>query len=134
MHAFVAVYLALGFFASLGLFGWLAVASVRRDGFRNAVRGGARAYFRELPLYWRVPVVAWTFLIAAPIIAAWAIAAGQWDPVGATFVAILSLAYLSLLRWHLCAEGAGSERTSWRPEPVGRDHAPRLAARAERAR
>ena len=47
------------------------------------------------------PWAAWTFLIAAPLIAAWAIIEGQWDPLGAIFLALLWLLYLALLRWHL---------------------------------
>jgi len=49
-------------------------------------RGGP-TYAEELPLYWRVPVAAWTFVIALPLIAAWAIVNGDWDPVGAIFLA-----------------------------------------------
>ncbi len=74
------------------------------DGVRNTLRGAARAYFKELPLYWRVPVVAWMYLIALPLIAAWAIARGEWDPVGGISLAVLWLLYLALLRWHRAAK------------------------------
>ena len=69
---FIAVYLTVGF-----LIGWLAVSSVRRHGFRRAVRGAARKYVEELPLYWRVPVAGWMFVIALPLIAVWAIVKGD---------------------------------------------------------
>jgi hypothetical protein len=89
----------------VALFGWLAVSTVRRHGLRNAVRRGAQTYVDELPLYWRVPVAAWTFVIALPLIAFWAILNGEWDPVGAVFVALLWLLYLALLRWHRAPSG-----------------------------
>ncbi len=100
MRLAFAIFLAVGFLLSMGVFGWLAVWSVRRHGFRDAVRGAARMYAEELPLYWRVPVAAWTFVVALPIIAIWAILRGDWDPVGAAFVALLWLTWLALLRWH----------------------------------
>jgi hypothetical protein len=82
--------------------GFLVVTSIRRHGFRNAARSAARTYVEELPLCWRVPWAAWTFLIAAPLIAVWAIVKGEWDPVG-IFLALLWLLYLALLRWHSVA-------------------------------
>src|SRR6266516_4289832 len=100
VRTFVAAYLAVGFLIGIGLFGFLMVSSVRRHGFRNAVRSAARTYVEELPLYWRAPVAAWMFVIALPLIAAWAIVKGEWDPVGALFVALLWLLYFALLRWH----------------------------------
>ena len=109
MHTFVAVYLAMGFLLGLGLFGWLAVSAIRRHGVRNPVRGAARTYAEKLPLYWRVPVAAWTFVIALLLIAAWAIVNGDWDPVGAIFLALLWLLYFGLLRWHWATKGRGSE-------------------------
>jgi len=74
---FIAVYLTVGFLIGFALFGWLAVSSVRRHGFRKAVRGAARKYVEELPLYWRVPVAGWMFVIALPLIAVWAIVKGD---------------------------------------------------------
>src|SRR3954447_138509 len=106
---FVAVYLAIGFLVGLALFGWLAVSAIRRHGVRNAVRGAARTYAEELPLYWRVPVAASTFVIALPLIAAWAIATGDWDPVGVIFLTLLWLLYVGLLRWHWAAKGRSRE-------------------------
>ena len=100
MRTFVAVYLAVGFVIGFGLLGWIAVASARRHGLRHSLHRAAQTYVAELPLYWRVPVVAWTCLIALPVIAVWAIAEGEWDPVGAAFVALLWLLYLALLKWH----------------------------------
>lgn len=92
------------------MFERLAVSVNRRHGVRNAVRGAARTYAEELPLYWRVPVAAWTFVIALPLIAAWAIANGDWDPVGAIFLALLWLLYFGLLRWHWAAKARSRER------------------------
>jgi hypothetical protein len=108
----VAVYLAVGFLIGFALFGWIAVSSVRRHGFRKAASSAARTYIEELPLYWRVPVVGWMFVIALPLIAMWAIVGGDWDPVGAVAVGLLWLLYLSLLRWHYRAKarGRGSAR------------------------
>jgi hypothetical protein len=111
VRAFVAVYLAVGFLLGLGLFGWLAVSGIRRHGFRNAVKGAARTYIEELPLYWRVPVAAWTFVIAAPLIALWAIVNGEWDPAGAILLALLWLLYVGLLRWHRAAKEQARERS-----------------------
>ena len=107
MGTVVAVYLAVGLLIAIALFGWIAVSSVRRHGFRNAVRGAARTYVEELPRYWRVPVVGWMFVIALPVIAVWASVRGDWDPVGAVFVGLLCLLYLALLRWHYRAEARG---------------------------
>jgi hypothetical protein len=53
----------LVFVIAFALFGWVAVASVRRHGLSGAVRGPARTYVRELPLNWRVPVAGWLFVI-----------------------------------------------------------------------
>jgi fatty acid desaturase len=74
----------------------------------------ARTYAEELPLYWRVPVAAWTFVIALPLIAAWAIVNGDWDPVGAIFLGLLWLLYFGLLRWHSAAKGRARERNRLR--------------------
>jgi hypothetical protein len=119
----VAVYLLAGFLLGLGLCGWLAVASVRRHGFRHAIRGATRTYLEYLALYWRVPVAAWTFLIALPLIAAWAILKGDWDPVGAIYVALIWLLYLALLRWHRRAR-----RQQARAAQVGRITSRRLGS------
>ena len=97
----IGTYLIIGFLLALGLYGWAMVSSIRSHGFRKTVRGAVKTYVHELPLYWRVPWAAWTFLIAAPLIAAWAIIDGEWDPLGAIFLALLWLLYFTLLRWHL---------------------------------
>jgi ABC-type antimicrobial peptide transport system permease subunit len=77
VRTFAALYLTVGFLAGLFLFSWVAVASVRRHGFRNAMRGAARTYAEELSTYWRVPVAAWTVLIGLPLVAAWALTAAS---------------------------------------------------------
>jgi hypothetical protein len=59
-------------------------------------------------------VAAWTFVIALPLIAAWAIVNGDWDPVGAIFLALLWLLYFGLLRWHWAAKGRARERNRLR--------------------
>jgi hypothetical protein len=100
VETFIIVYLAFGFLIGLGFYGWAAVRIVRRRGFWVGVRNGARTYIEEFPLYWRVPMVAWMFVIALPVIAAWATLNGDFDPVGAVFVFLLWLLYLGLLRWH----------------------------------
>jgi MFS family permease len=100
----VAVYLAVGFLIGFALFGWIAVCSVRRHGYRDAVRGAARTYVEELPMYWRVPVVGWLYVIALPVIAVGASVRGDWDPIGAVFLGLLWLLYLALLRWHYRAK------------------------------
>ena len=50
------------------------------------------------------------FLIALPLIAAWATFKGDWDPVGAIFLALLWLLYLGLLRWHRRAKARAGLR------------------------
>jgi hypothetical protein len=107
---FLAIYLVVGFLLGIGLYGWALVSSIRRHGLRRTVSGAAKTYAHELPLYWRVPWAAWTVLIAAPLIAAWAIAIGDWDPLGAIFLALLWLFYLTLLRWHLRSKPHHSRR------------------------
>jgi hypothetical protein len=77
MSWFVGIYLVLGFLLAIGLYGWATVSSIRRHLFRSTVRGAATTYLRELPLYWRVPWAAWTVLIAAPLIGAWALITGS---------------------------------------------------------
>jgi hypothetical protein len=114
VRTFIIVYLAIGFVIGLGLYGWAAVSTVRRQGFWLAVRNGARIYVEEFPLYWRVPVVAWMFVFALPLIAGWATLSGDFDPVGAIFVFLLWLLYLGLLRWHYRAK-ARAQPSSGRP-------------------
>jgi hypothetical protein len=104
IETFVAVYLAIGFLIAFGLFGWEVVSTVRREGFGGAVGNALRTNIEELPLYWRVPVVAWTFVIALPLIATWATLRGEFDAVGAVFVFLLWMLYLGLLRWHYRAK------------------------------
>jgi hypothetical protein len=104
VQTFTILYLAIGFLIGFGLYGWATVSTVRREGFRVAVRNGARSYIEALPLYWRVPVVAWMFVVALPLIAGWATLNGDFDPVGAIFVFLLWLLYLGLLRWHYQAK------------------------------
>jgi hypothetical protein len=60
MSWFVGIYLVVGFLLAIGLYGWATVSSIRRHGLRSTVRGAAKTYLRELPLYWRVPWAAWT--------------------------------------------------------------------------
>jgi hypothetical protein len=98
METFVAVYLMIGFLIGFGLLGWLAVSTVRREGFRRAIGSGARTYLEYFPRYWRVPVVAWTFVIALPLMATWATLKGDFDAVGAIFVFLLWMLCLGLLR------------------------------------
>jgi hypothetical protein len=61
------------------------------------------------------------FVIALPLIAAWAIVKGEWDPVGLIFVALLWLLYLGQLRWHLQAKALARnvERRPRRRRQVG---------------
>jgi hypothetical protein len=110
MRWFLGIYLVAGFLLGLGLFGWALVSSTRRHGFFSTVRGAATTYVHELPLYWSVPWAAWTVLIAVPLIAVWAIVIGEWDPVGAIFLAFLWLLYFALLRWHLRAKAHHPDR------------------------
>lgn len=123
MATFIGVYLAVGVLVGFALFGSVAVSSIRRHGFRKAVRGAARTYVAELPLYWRVPVVGWIFVIALPLIAVWNVVKGDWDPVGAIFVAFLWLLYLALLRWHYRAK-ARARDTPRRRTVASRTHTP----------
>ena len=104
MQTFTVIFLGIGFIIGITLFGWAAVSSVRRHGFREAVRRAAAGYVDELPLYWRVPVVAWLFVIALPLIAVEAIINGEWETGGAISVAIMWLLYVALLRWHYRAK------------------------------
>jgi hypothetical protein len=120
VRTFATVFLAVGFVLGFGLFAWAALASIRRHGFRNAVRDATRAYVAELPLYWRVPIAAWLFVVALPLLAVWGIVEGEWDPVAAAFLAVLWLAYLVLLRWHFRAKArarAASLSVRGRPWP-----------------
>jgi hypothetical protein len=94
VETFISVHFAIGFLIGLGLYGWAAVSTVRREGFRVAVRSGARTYIEELPLYWRVPVVAWMFVKRVAAMEA-QLAAGRADLVA-----------LALL---------GRDTHSWRP-------------------
>jgi hypothetical protein len=119
IEIFIGVYLGIGFLVFFGLVGWVTVSSVRRHGFRSTARGAARAYLEELPLNWRVPVAAWMFLIALPLIAAWSILTGEFDAVGALFLALIWLLYFALLRWHRRAKA----RTGSVPRPPRRRHA-----------
>jgi hypothetical protein len=112
MSWFVGIYLVLGFLLAIGLYGWATVSSIRRHGFRSTVRGAAKTYLHELPLYWRVPWAAWTVLIAAPLIAAWALITGEWDWLGAIFLALLWLLYFGLLRWHLRSKAYHAGRSA----------------------
>lgn len=99
MKTFVVVYLVVGFAIAIALLSWAFVASARRHGFRNTIRHSVRGYVEYLPLHPRTRISAWMFVIALPVIAAWEIVDGEWDPIGAVFVAVLWLAYFALLRW-----------------------------------
>jgi hypothetical protein len=109
MRMLIGVYLSLGFLIGFGLVVWLLVSSARRHGLRSTVRHATRTYIEELSLHWRVPWAAWTFLIAAPLIAAWAILSGDWDPLGAASLVLLCLFYVALLRLHRRAKTRARE-------------------------
>jgi hypothetical protein len=110
VRTFVGVYLVVGFLTGFAVYGWLIFSSVRRHDVRAAVRGALRTYVQDLPLYWRVPVAAWMFVIALPLIAACAAVTGDWDTVGAIFVAVLWLLWFVVLRWHRHAKARARER------------------------
>ena len=103
METAILVYLAVGLLVAVVLFGWAAAHAIRRHGLRRASRGAARSFVTELPLYWRVPVVAWMLLIALPAVGVWATASEGFDAAGALMLAVLWLLALALLRWHLRA-------------------------------
>jgi hypothetical protein len=103
MQLFLGVYLVLGFAVGLALYSWIFVSSVRRHGFRATIGGATRVFVRDLPLNWRVPWAAWTFVIGIPVVAAWATITGRFDLSGAVALAIVWLLYVALLRWHLRA-------------------------------
>ena len=104
MTTFITVYLAVGFLIALSLFGWIAVSSVRRHGFRSSVRGATHTFLEELPLYWRTRVAAWVFVIVLPLIAAWEAVDGDVDATDAISLAVVWLLWFALLRWHLRAK------------------------------
>jgi hypothetical protein len=104
VETFVAAYLAIGFVIGFALFGWAAMSAIRRHGLRGALRSGRRTYIQELPLYWRVPVASWMFVITLPLIAGWVTLNGDFDAVGAISVFLLWMLYLALLRWHYKAK------------------------------
>jgi hypothetical protein len=109
VRTFIGVYVAVGFLVGFGLFGWLGISSVQRRGLRATVRGAARTLAEELPLYWRVAVAAWMFVIALPLIAAWAVLEGEVDAAGVISVTLAWLLGLALLRWHLRAKARARE-------------------------
>jgi hypothetical protein len=104
MPTFVTVYLALGILIGAVLYGRIAIASVRRVGTRGAARSALETLHEELPLYWRIPVASWTFVIGVPLIAVWATLTGDFDVFGALALAAIWLFYLWLLRWHYRAK------------------------------
>jgi len=71
----------------------------------------------DLPLYWRVPIAAWLFLVGLPLLAVWEIVRGDWDLVGAVFLALLWIGYLALLRWHFRAKARAREASRSRRHP-----------------
>jgi hypothetical protein len=72
VRTFTLVYLAAGFAIGIGLFGWAAVSSVRRHGFRRTLSGTRKFFREELPLYPKVPIAAWLGIIAFPALTIWA--------------------------------------------------------------
>jgi hypothetical protein len=104
VQTFIVVYLAFGFVVGFGLFGWAALSSVRRHGFRNSVTGGAQELVNELPFYWRVPVVAWLGIIALPVLSAWAFIRDGVDALGVIILCLLWLGSFALLRWRRSAK------------------------------
>jgi hypothetical protein len=110
VRTFTLAYLAAGFAIGIGLFGWAAVSSVRRHGFRRAV-SGTRKFFREdLPLYPKVPLAAWLGIVAFPVLAIWATVVDGFDAAGAVALFLLWLGSLALLRWHLKARARWQRR------------------------
>jgi hypothetical protein len=104
VSTFVAVYLLVGFVLGAGLFAWAFSASVRRHGLSGAMRNAVHAYWHELPLYWRVPWAAGTFLIFAPVIVFVSAVRGDFSAAGTIALGILWLLYLRLLLWHRSAK------------------------------
>ena len=94
----------MGFLLGAGLFGWAFSASVRRHGLSGAIRSAVQSYWHELPLYWRVPWAAGTFLIFAPLVVLVAAVHGDFDVAGTIALGILWLLYLRLLLWHRSAK------------------------------
>jgi hypothetical protein len=101
MERFIEIYLVVGFLLGISLLGWALVSSTRRYGFRDMARRAARGYVHGLHVSRRLRWTAWTFLVTTPLIAAWAILHGNWDPLSAIFLALLWLIYFALLRWQL---------------------------------
>jgi hypothetical protein len=108
--SFVLAYLAAGIAAGAAVIGWAAVTSVRRHGFRSAVRGAARASTDDPPL---VGAFAWLCVLAYPVLFVIAVATDGFDAVGAAAVFVLWLGAIGLLRWHLRAR---SRRRAREPE------------------
>jgi TRAP-type C4-dicarboxylate transport system permease large subunit len=99
VETFVAVYLTVGLLLGVALFAWAAVSEVRRRGAGGAIRDGSRAFLDELWVSRRAWLSAWTFVIAAPLIAVWATVTGDFDPTGAIVLGALWLAYVWFLCW-----------------------------------
>jgi len=104
VQTFIGVYLILGLAVGVGLYGWVLISSIRRHGVRATTGGAIRMFVRDLPLSWRVPWAAWTFVIGIPIVMAWTTLGGGFDPFAAIALAIVWLLYVALLRWHLRAK------------------------------
>jgi len=63
------------------------------------VQRGRHATVEMLVESRRAWVASWTFMVAAPLIAAWATMAGEFDAAGAITLGVLWLAYVWFLRW-----------------------------------
>ena len=111
MRTFTLAYLAAGFAVGAGLFGWAALSSVRRHGFRGAATVGTRRFLSEdLPLFPLTPVAAWLGLVAFPGIAIWATVVDGFDAAGAIALLLMWLGSLAILRWHLKAKARWERR------------------------
>ena len=104
MQTFIDVYLILGLGLVSGLYGWVLVSSIRRHGTRATMHGAARTFLRDLPLNWRVPWAAGTFLVGIPIVIAWTTLSNGFEPSGAVALAVVWLLDLALLRRHIRAK------------------------------
>jgi hypothetical protein len=109
----VSLFVVTGFVLGACLWVWLGVSAVRRRGFAGAMRAAKRQIAYELPRNLLVVAAAWTFVVAAPVIAAWTIVTGDFDLVGFLLVAALWLMYLGLLRWRRRSVQPASREPSW---------------------
>jgi hypothetical protein len=94
----IVLYFAVGVAIGAGLLGWVAVSSIRRHGFRDAVRAATRESLADPPL---VGTFARLCVIAYPVLFVWAVVTDGMDVVAAAVFVLLWLGGLALLRWHL---------------------------------